>query len=385
MTDRPKSTKGNKQDPKKGATYSDYQEWFASTPARKLVLDNIKKSGLPLELRARKVLHDQGFHVSSARYFEPSAAEAKVSGISPEGLWRELDIWAHRAGKTTGKIAGCEVNVYTNIIAECKYSSDKDILVFEHLDPANADVSRFPLLANGHYILTTKPARHFNLPVLAERVIAVRADSPSKEKDNYSDRMIHDACEQIISALRHFLTEQRDSTRHDYIALAQKSIIFQKWEELLKSGQVPYESHGSEAKVPKYYINKFLKENFKSSTLADFPFVPIDLYFPLLIMDDSRGIIKVKLDGAYNPIDLEDIGLCLYLYISENANQYEVVLDNAFALPILICSLSSLHMIVKSIDEGIDKLKQQVAELIAADPSSVVREILFNDRVIGIR
>jgi len=385
MTDRSKSNKGNKQYPKKGATYSDYQEWYASTPAKKFVLGNIKKSGLPLELRARKVLQNHGFHVSSARYFEPSTIGVEVSSTTGEGLWRELDILAHRAEKPTGKMAGCEIQPYTNIIAECKYSSDKDILVFEHLDPANADVSRFPLLANGHHILTTKPARHFNLPVLAERVIAVRADSPSKEKDNYSDRMIHDACEQTISALRHFLTESRDTIRYEYIAQAQKSIIFQEWEKLPKPWEDPHKLHPMVGKVRKDYINKFLKENFKSSTLADFPFVPIDLYFPLLIMDDSRGIIKVKLDGTYNPIDLEDIGYFLHLYVSENTNQYDVVLDNAFTLPILICSLSSLHMIVKLIDEGIEKLKQQVAELIAADPSSVVREILFNDRVIGIR
>jgi hypothetical protein len=197
--------------------------------------------------------------------------------------------------------------------------------------------------------------------------------------------MIHDACEQIIPALKYFLTEWREIMRMDYIDQARRSIIFQEWEKLKKPWEDPNESLPMMGMARKNYINNFLKENLKSNTLADFPFVTINLYFPLLVMDDSRGIIKVKLDGAYNPVDLEDIGCCLYLYVSENANQYEVVLDNAFALPILICSLSSLHKIVKLIDEGIEKLKQQVSELIIADHSSVVREILFNEKIIGLR
>jgi hypothetical protein len=82
MADRLKQNNDKKQNSKKLAKYSSYQDWYKSTEARKFVLDNIAKSGLPLEFKTRKILLDHGFHVSSARYFEPSDVEP-ASDLSP--------------------------------------------------------------------------------------------------------------------------------------------------------------------------------------------------------------------------------------------------------------------------------------------------------------
>ena len=48
----------------------DYKKWLSSDEAKRFVIDNVKKSGIPLELLGRKVLKDNGFTVTSTRYLD---------------------------------------------------------------------------------------------------------------------------------------------------------------------------------------------------------------------------------------------------------------------------------------------------------------------------
>lgn len=193
-------------------TYADYTKWYKSDEAKKFVIENIGKSGIPLELRGRKILKDNGFRVASARYLDPAGDNPDVDIDLGRGIWRELDLWATRVEKTPAAIGECEIRFATNIIGECKYSSEKDLVVFEHLDRDNADLSHFPLLVNGHCVLPSPLELNysfFSLPLLVERLIEVNASSASKEKGNFSDMTMHSACEQILSALRYFFRRWR--------------------------------------------------------------------------------------------------------------------------------------------------------------------------------
>lgn len=362
----------------------DYRKWLASDEAKKFVIDNVKKSGIPLELRARKVLKDNRFNVTSTRYLDPDSDNSDVDLDLGQGVWRELDLLATRAEETTLNISECEIRFVTNILGECKYSSEKDVLVFEHPDPENADLSHFPLLVNGQYILSTPLRTNFSLPLLVERLIEVDANSASKEKGNFSDMAMHRASEQMLSALRYFLHRWRESIRKHYIDVAKASLIREKWDNLLKEKKVPYEEFGSHSRVPNSFINNFLRENFEpTKMLQDFPFIPIYVYFPLIITDEDRGVVRAKLNDSYDVVDLEDIGLCVYTYVSENADRYVTVLENAFVLPILICSLPNLNSVIRLIDEGMSRVTEQTRQKLIENPYLIPREVLFNDKVIG--
>jgi hypothetical protein len=108
----------------------DYRDWFASEECKEFVRSNIRKSGIPLELRAKKILKGKDFSVASGRYLEPDGIEG-MSSESESGIWRELDIYATRYEKPSFMVGGCEVKFMTSILGECKYSSDKDLFVFE--------------------------------------------------------------------------------------------------------------------------------------------------------------------------------------------------------------------------------------------------------------
>lgn len=362
---------------------ADYRKWYASDEAKKFIIENIRKSGIPLELRARKAFKDHGFYVTSARYLEPIEGELGFPVGHGQGIWRELDVCASRSEKAFINIGKAEIHFATHILAECKYSTEKDLFVFEYLDKENADLNRFPLPVNGQCILQPFLARCFTLPLLVERVSEINAQSASKEKGNFSDTMTHDACEQILSALRFFLAKWRENVRRQYLNLARASAIKVNWDALLKAGKVPYETFGSISKVPDEFINRFLKESFEPEMLQDFPYFTVQILFPLLVTDESRGIIRVKLDGSYIVTSLDDVGSSLYLYVSENANRYESVLEDSFVLPILICNLSHLGAILEMITEGLSQVIEVTRQQLMANPYLIPKEIVFNDKVTG--
>ncbi|MGD0855160.1 MAG: hypothetical protein ABSA18_05085 [Dehalococcoidia bacterium] len=361
-----------------------YRDWLESPEGKKIVLENLGKSGMPLELKARKSLKNHNFQATNARYFDATSPEADPEDPTQDGLWREIDIWASRREANAPRVMGCDIQLYTNIIAECKYSSDREILFFEHPDPADADLSRFPLFVNGHNLLPTRPVDCFEVPVLAERAMEVQKDNASREKDNYSDRTIHVACEQMMAATKYFIGRWRGECRRLYSDVLNNSEIGRRWHALENSGKIKYEADGPVKKVPSVFKEKFIKDNYAPALLKDFPFIPIELYIPILITDENRGIIKVDLDEALNPIDLLDMGACFYVYISENANRYDEVLDEAFALPIIISSLTKLPDILESINAGVEKLKREIAGLVAANPSLLIKEILFNEHLFHV-
>ena len=270
-------------------------------------------------------------------------------------------------------------------MVECKYSSDKEILVFEYPEIENIDLSHFPLMVNGQSIFDVPPhLAHSSLPLLVERLVEMDHSSASKEKDNYRDIGVHKACEQIISALRHNLDRRREGARRQYLDMSKESQIGALWRKSLQEKTAPTEEYGNGTRIPASFINKFLQDNYDPIKMAkDFRTIPIHLYFPIILTDANRGIIQAKLNTSYEVVDLEDRGICLYTYISENADRFEIVLDNAFALPILICNLPNLTSAIDVIERSIDYIIEQTRQRITTNPWLIPKEVIFNNKVSG--
>jgi len=363
----------------------DYKKWLTSGDAKAFAIDNIKKSGIPLELRSRKILKDNEFTVSEAHYLEPQNGNSDIDLFMGRGVWRQLDLLATRVEKQTISLSGCELRFTTEILGECKYSSDKDIITFEHSNPENVDLSNFPVMVNGQSIIFVPSKTGIKLPPLVERLIMIDASSASREKDNFRDIEVHRACEQILSALRYNLYQWRSVLRRQYLDISKGSRIEEKWQDLIKEQKVPYEQVVGGMRVPASFIEKFLSDNFDPvKMLQDFPLLVIRVCFPVIVTDGSRGIIQAKLNDSFEVIDLEDKGLCLYTYVSENADRYESVLGNAFALPIIVCNLSNLPAAIKLIGENVNCVIDQTRLLVNANPQLIPREVLFNLKVVGL-
>jgi hypothetical protein len=347
------------------------------------VIENIQKSGIPLELRARKVLKDNGFNVINFRYQDSDNPDEDL-GLQ-QRIWRELDILATRREKSTVKVHGCEISFGTNILAECKYSSDKDILIFEHPKFQSADLSHFPIMISGQTMIDILLKEGIALPVSVERLVEVDHTSEKKKEDNYRDIGVHKACEQILSATRFYVNLKRGTLRLYYISMSKDSTIGKEWQTLLKGGKIPYEGSGSKRNIPQSFINEFLNDKFKpEEMLEDFSQVFIHVCFSLIITDSSRGIIQAKLNESYEVIDLDDKGICIYTYVSENVDRYESILENYFVFPVIVCNLPNLPSAISLIEQIMNCITKQIERLITINPYLIPKEILFNDKIVGI-
>jgi len=351
----------------------EYKEWYASAKCKEYLKQNIVKSGIPLELRARKVLKDSGFSVSSARYLEqPGPNEGP-------GIWREIDIYAKRIEKTSFKMGDCEFAFGTIILGECKYSSEKDIFVFEHLERENVDLNRFPVLVSGHDLVPSGLAKCFQLATIAERVVEIDVNSASKEKGNFTDRETHGACEQLLPGIMHYLGRSREAISDFYNTYAKAPTIREIWNQWL-SGENRVYRHSRN--VPDKLIIDFLASSaLARQIVGDFRSPTIYMMIPIIVVDETRGVIKVNVDESYKVIGFDDIGKCVYLYVSEKAEKYDSVLENSFTLPILISNLAHLHETIKIITDGVGEVIKEVQQWLADRDYLIAKEMLLNGRV----
>lgn len=377
-----------------------YKEWLdlKNDKPKKELMDSLKKAGIPLELKTRKILEENHFRCLDLHYLDPTdkevvpihlrvpyLAQASRMILSDEdlpihlrGTWRQLDINAYRNEKSVIKFHDAKIHFTTHLIGECKYSSNKDFFVFENIsDPV---LSRFPVMFNGNKLIPPFPHNNFSFPIVMERVTEVDVPNHFNPKNNFNDRITHEACEQIMSALSYLYDRKKVDKRLIYRNLLRNSPIERKWQNFYSENKEELErTRGPRGTIPETVIDKFLEESSKPKDLRDFHYINIELGFPILVIDESRGVIKTVLNESNNIVDLEDIGYGIYTYISENANRYENILQNRFAFPILICNLSYLNECVKNIGEGMKKVIKETEEQIKERPWLIPKEVMFGE------
>jgi hypothetical protein len=226
--------------------------------------------------------------------------------------------------------------------------------------------------------------QYFDLPPVVERVVEIDISNVSKGKGNFSDTITHDACERLLSALRFNLKKSRDSTQSSYLYFEFRSKLregLQTWieENKAQDGKLISMSNISDNLLAKFVTTKFDPVTW----LEELSLLVIDMLIPLIIVDESRGIIKAKLDNSYEITSFEDIGVCLYVYTSENAQSYKEVLENSIAIPILICSTSKLEVVIDIISNGLNQVFKLTQERLKQSPHFIAKEILFNKKILS--
>ena len=102
-----------------------------------------------------------------------------------------------------------------------------------------------------------------------------------------------------------------------------------------------------------------------------------------VLEDKNFDLAKFSLD--YNDDAMtyfEDKGYCLYPYISENAEFYDIVLDNHFGLPIIVCNLNHFKGLVVKLEKGMNSLVEQTKEYLKMRPELIPFECLFNNKLV---
>jgi len=140
-------------------------------------------------------------------------------------------------------------------------------------------------------------------------------------------------------------------------------------------GRILKQAHSiREKQVLQQEIGEFAKAN--RHLLSQIDYFPIEIGFPLMIIDKSRGLIKIEYDEESGSIkDFKDVGFGIYPYISEFADRYDNILGNYFAFPIVICNLEYFGKCIEALNNGIEKMLDYAKKLLQNNPYAIVEEV----------
>jgi hypothetical protein len=334
--------------------YKKYIEWVGDDAKKKKLREWLEKAGVPLELRTVKILGEQGYRCSTYHCQDPET-----------GKYREVDIYATKVSAQSFNIGECEIVFNILILAECKYSYNFDFLAFESKDryfPA------FPVIFTGERMLGAS-YQDFTFPMIIRKI--AETDALNLElSENFQDKKTHEACEKLTSSFSHVYKRRMMRIGID------RSKYRLYFEPILSNF---LRNHSGEKKIDLLgEIGEFLRKNFEpQKLLSQIPYFPIEIGFPLMVIHENRGLIRIKYDMITGQVvDFEDVGYGIYPYVSENADKYNNILHEYFAFPIIICNLTYLNDCLKTLNKGIEKMMTYAKGLLQNDPYAIPEEIL---------
>lgn len=369
-----------------------YKDWMENPKAVERVIQDINKSGIPLEIKVRKILQNNSFIGGRAFYTVLKAGQISSEGSNDTvDVLHEIDVLASKAPVCSFSVSGFEIRFSAHVIAECKYSSDKDFYFFPCNDPCVIDLQNYPLMVNGHQLFEPFKRRthaiQYPVPQIVDRVSEIDINSNTRKDENFNDRLTYGACTQLIQACENYLTQWRVEKRSDYNLILKDSSFLSSWKQQQVEGKIEFETIGSYTHVTDEYIRRFLKTYFRLDLLnaeTTHNCIFIELLFPILVIAESRGVLKVELDSKYEIKGLEDIGFCIYLFRPEKPTQYPVTLHDSISLPVFICNQRYLEKVMEIIEEVTVTIANGMKKEIIAHQSLIGKEIMFNSSLIGL-
>lgn len=334
--------------------YETYRKWINDSSKKQEVVKWLEKAGVPLELRTMRILEKDGYKCSTYHCIDSETQKS-----------RELDIYAFKTNVKSFRIGECEVVFNVVILAECKYSYNLDFLAFESKDK---HFPTFPVIFSGQLMLGAS-YQEFEFPMIIRKIAETDVFN-LRWKDNFQDRKTHQACEKLISCFSH-LYKRKD--KRIKVNFDRHRLLFgRSWVEFVTK------DYDVGQKVPGQRISEFLRKNFTPrQLLAQIKYFSIDIGFPLMIMNENRGLIKIEYDEAGGRIkDLDDVGYGIYPFVSENAEKYGNVLRQYFSFPVILCNLNHLEKCLETLNNGIGKMAAYANTLLRNNPYTIAEEVM---------
>jgi hypothetical protein len=362
--------------------YKSYKEWLRSSDEKlkTRLIDSLNRAGIPLEYKTKKRLENLGFEANPYYYDPinfPSFDPTSGVQVGPEVKTRELDFLAILKKQWIIE-ENIDIHLRLKLAVECKYSSNKDFFVFEFQDQ-RVSFPNFPIKFNGRIILPSFLYNYFNLPIKIEKVTEADVTKTSKKDDNFNDRSTHTASEQLFSAVSRLLSDSQSEIYRIYGKIVNEMPIKKKFDELDRKGEVIRVQEGGIGYIPDEFQNDFCKKNIKHFDFEKIGSYIIDLVFPMIIIDETRGVIKTILNDSNEIVDFEDVGFGVYKYVADRvpgSGMYgDRDLDREF--PIIICNLEYLDKCISKLIEGMEGIMDDVEDLLISEPHLLIKEFMF--------
>jgi hypothetical protein len=340
----------------------DFLNWFKSANERRNRERMMERSGIPLELRARRNLRQLEYSPTRAYY-------------EKEGVSHEIDFLAYKEHNTIELPHGFELLFDLTLIGDCKHSETHDLFLFKAEDPIHISLSDFPLRLCREQFPDwgmVSIESFFKFPLICERVVEVDAKNyPSRKNGNYQDRMTYQACENLADAYEYY---RRRYTR-DVDELRSAALS-----EFLARHAPSYLKEASPVSLARRLAKRHTRELYEALNAS-----VVSLAFPFLVVDDNRGLVETMLNNDGQVRFLREAGVALYPHVPRTARMRSngEVYRPTGILPVVICRQSCLPEAVSILELGIQKLTDGAKKMIHKDPTVVLRSLILAE--IGFR
>lgn len=340
-----------------------YTKWITNKEVKEQLKSDLERAGMPLQSRVRRILEKEGFRCLNYHYFQPINEKEELPLIDREGKYRELDIYAFKTQAYSFSVYTSKISFTLKFLVECKYSSNLDFFAFEK---KGGDLSAFPVIFNGEHLVKF-PYLDFEFPIVIEKISEVNVEN----RKGFGDEKTHEACEQLTAAFSHLYERTLQRKTIDYGNIYHR-IFRSGWEAFIKKSGL------DEGNLSDQVIVDFVTKNYAPKQIFNNVHLSIELGFPIMVIDENMGLIRVIYDTNGSIKGFEDIGYGIYPHVSENANRYNNLLGRYFAFPIIVCNQKFLTKCLKTIDDGMHKTCENVKTLLQNNPCAFGQEILMS-------
>lgn len=336
--------------------YSMLDEILTNPNFKKEVIENLRKSGIPLEIEACKIFQNRGFIASSFNWRE----EQEDGNFT----YREIDAFARREVDLSTEHFTIKIEI--DVFGSCKHRESYAYFLFEGQHPEA--IQKFPVLSCLDFLKEgiPKTANELGFPVVVDHTVQgakITIKPPKDPKEitvgKFSDRGIYNGANDSLAFTEHYYT----------------SPIFRP--EASIKGQCPSEfstlllSIASENKISlsdnkQLVINRaFTNKNVELLEILKRrrPFIKIHIGFPMVITEGK--IFKVILDNEKEPKDIEDVGFGLYLHRPERNDKWSILERTPF-IPTIITDINHLSDSIDVIENIVKESCERVNRMIKA-------------------
>lgn len=306
--------------------------------------ENIALSGINLELKTFARLSKHGYYTQEFFYEGDTTKEP-----------RQIDFVASK--KIEFKYGDTLIQFVVNLIGDCKYRSQIDILFFEN--NFNWFEPRLPLPINPDLI----PKLFENIskkPLISNKITQLKISGYLKDKEHLSDNQIHDSIKQLMSATKHLKGQKVQRYTQLSERLKNKSFFWSGYKNEIELNSKDFDFTT--------YAHELLRKKGSKTFLAGIDFLRFECIIPLIVFDETRGVMKAKLDKKFDLKDVEDIKYGIYMSGDE---EIQYTKEDEF-MPVILCNLEGLSEICNLIDDYLKKYPDYFKSIVKKFPVTLL-------------
>jgi len=308
--------------------------------------DTIDQEGTILELKALNDFIISGYNASEYFYID------KITGKT-----RQIDIIATK--QSSFNICETETKISLNlwIVADCKYKSQVDLLCFD-VGITPEEVLQFPVFIASDYRFGLDDDFDQNL-LVTSKITQLVIDANTMKGDHLNDGMIYDSSLQVYDCLRSLHHEQaKQYSNHMKLELERGSYLKRAVDIV----------EGKDFCINTDDIMSRLSIKTAYDLFSGVELVYLDVFVPVIIFDENRGILKAEIDSDFRLNSLADIGIVLY----EFSKGYQLDVNDLVRDYIFLVNRNELGKLFSYLELYLSSFEKRFRKLFESHPRTLL-------------